>query len=208
MWVDDLRARWAVTASFRGCCPTCGSRRVWRNGIRRRTASLFDGERTVFLDDIPVRRLRCGDCGARWSVPPDGVAVRGHYQPCVVARAVVRTVADAAARAAVAVEHACHRRTLDRWVARVAAVAEPAALGHALLVETQAPVLPAPVPVTRPSRSPRLAALGARAVAVLGLLEALASACGLEPPGLAHVARFVPASATPAAAKGGATSAT
>ena len=162
----------------------------------------------MFLDDVPVRRLRCGDCGARWSVPPDGVTVRGHYQPCVVARAVVRVVVDAAARAAIAAEHACHRRTLDRWVEHVAAVAEPAALGRTLLAEAQAPVLPAPVPVLRPSRSPRLAALGARAVAVLGLLEALASACGLEPPGLAHVARFVPASATPASAKGGATSAT
>jgi hypothetical protein len=41
----------------------------------------------------------------------------------------------------------------------------------------------------------RLTALGARAIAVLAVLEALASWHGLTPPGLAHARRFVPADA-------------
>jgi hypothetical protein len=168
---------------------------VWRNGIRRRKATVLDGDRAVYVDDVPVRRLRCGCCGARWSRAPERVESRGHYQPCVVARAVARVVVDGGPTA-VAIEHACDRGTPGRWVERVAKIAEPARLSRVLLAAADQPTLPAP-PTARTSRSARLTALGARAIAVLALLEALASLHGFAPPGLAHARMFVPADAAP-----------
>jgi transposase-like protein len=194
MSLDELRRRWEEALTHRGCCPQCHSARVWFNGVRQRTVSLLDGERTVFVDGVPVRRLRCGECGGRWSHEPAGVARRGHYQACVVARAVTQTVLDDARRAEIAHDHGCHRRTLGRWVERVAAIAEPAHLARILLAQSEVPVVPA-LPAPRPSRSGRLRALGARAVAVLALLEALASLRGLEPPALGHARWLVHADA-------------
>jgi hypothetical protein len=162
-------------------------------------------EQAVFAADVPVRKLQCGDCGARWTHLPDGLTSRVHYQACVVSRVVARTVLDGAPRAEIARDHGCHRRTLDRWVARVAKIASPARLARVLLAAAGAPVLPAP-PVSRPSRSARLMALGTRAVAVLALLEALASLHGLEPPALAHAGRLVPADVSSTETVGGARS--
>jgi transposase-like protein len=180
---------------------------VWHNGIRWRKATVRTDGRSEFFGEIPVRRLRCGDCRQRWSHAPDAVVAQGHYQPCVVAEAVARDVLDGETTVtAVAREHGCHRRTLGRWTERVAAVAEPSELARQLLVESAAPVVPAPPPVTRPRRSTRLAALGVRAVWVLALLEALASLRGLSPPGLAHAAALVPALAPPSLRRGGAVS--
>jgi hypothetical protein len=154
----------------------------------------------------PARaQLQCGDCGARWSHLSDGLTGRVHYQACVVSRAVARTVLDGAPRAEIARDHGCHRRTLGRWVARVAAIAAPARLAGVLLAAAGAPILPAP-PVSRPSRSARLMALGTRAVAVLALLEALASLHGLEPPALAHAGWLVPADVSSTDIVGGARS--
>lgn len=158
---------------------------------------MLDGDRAVYVDDVPVRRLRCGCCGARWSRAPEQIESRAHYQPCVVARAVARVVVDGGP-SAVAGEHGCDRGTLGRWIERVAKIAEPARLSRVLIAAADQPVLPA-LPTARTSRSARLTALGARAIAVLALLEALASLDGLAPPGLSHAHRFVPAAAAPAA---------
>ena len=184
--------------AHRGRCPRCGGERVWRNGFRRRTATVLDGDRAGFVDDVPVRRLRCGCCGARWSRAPEQIKSRAHYQPCVVARAVARVVVDGGPTA-VALEYGCDRGTLGRWVERVAKVAEPARLSRVLLAAADQPTLPA-LPTARTSRSARLTALGARAIAVLALLEALASLHGLPPPGLAHTRIFMPADAAPTVA--------
>ena len=198
MWIEDLRSRWLCALSQRGRCPRCGGARVWHNGIRLRKASLWDGETTRFVSDVPCRRLRCGDCSARWTHPPERVTRREHYQPCVVADAVSGVVAEPGAVVSeIARTHGCHRRTLARWVARVATVTEPAELARALVAESDAPVVPHPPELMRPTRSERLKSLGARAVWVLALLEALASLRGLEPPALAHAATFVPAVAPP-----------
>lgn len=170
---------------------------MWRNGIRRRKATMLDGDCAAYVCDVPVRRLRCGCCGARWSRAPERVESRGHYQACVVARAVAQVVVDGSP-SAVAREHACDRGTLGRWVKRVAAAAEPAQLSRVLVQAAEQPVVPA-LPTPRASRSARRTALGARAIAVLALLEALASLHGLPPPGLAHAGRFMPADAAPSA---------
>lgn len=206
MWLDELRNRWTRALSTRPPCPRCTSADVWHNGVRLRTATLFDGERAVFVDGVPVRRLRCGDCGARFSLPPEGVTSRRHHQPCVVARAVAVVGWDATAKiAAVSTEHRCHRRSLGRWIERAAAIADPAMLAAALVAASSSPTLPRP-PAPRPSRSARLSAQLVRATSVLALLEALASVHGLSPPALAHAADLVPAVARPRSAEGGASS--
>lgn len=169
---------------------------MWRNGIRHRKATVLDGDDVLYVGDVPVRRLCCGCCGARWSRAPERIESRSHYQACVVARAVTRVVIDGGP-SAIAREHTCDRGTLGRWIARVAA-AEPARLSQVLVQAADQPVLPA-LPTPRTSRSTRLTALGTRALAVLVLLEALASLHGLSPPGLAHAGRFMPADAAPTA---------
>jgi len=203
MTLDELKERWTKELSYRGRCLRCDSERVWYNGIRLRTATLRDGDRSVFVADIPVRRLLCGDCSARWSHPPTGVPTRAHYQPCVVSQAVLTDVLDDnVCDATVAKEHGCHRRTLLRWVQRVACVAEPAELMRQVLEAAETPVLPAAPPAVRPRRSPALMALGQRAVWVLLLLEVLTSLVGLSPPGLSHTSRFLPAPVSPSEAAG------
>jgi hypothetical protein len=205
MTIDGRLEQWRAAVLYRGRCPRCSSLRVWRNGTRARTVSVLDDEQAVFVGDVPVRKLRCGDCRARWSHLPEGLTGRVHYQACVVSRAVARTVLDGAPRAEIARDHGCHPRTLGRWVARVAAIASPARLARILLAAAGTPVLPA-LPVSRPSRSARWMALGTRAVAVLALLEALASLHGLEPPALAHAGWLVPADASSTDTVGGARS--
>jgi hypothetical protein len=201
MSLCELKERWKEALSYRGRCVQCDSERVWYNGIRLRTATLRDGEQTVFVADIPVRRLLCGDCSARFSHTPQGVPTRAHFQPCVVAEAVVTDVlSPQVCDATVAKEHGCHRRTLLRWMERVATVAEPAELMRLLLQESETPVVPAPPLWVRPRRSAALLALCQRAVFVLSLLEALSSLFGLCPPGLIHAPIFVPAHVSPSEA--------
>lgn len=195
---DDLIARWREALDRRGPCVACASPRVWHNGIRWRTASLRVEDRTEFFSEVPVRRLRCGDCRHRFSRAPEGVVTPGHYQPCVVAEAVVRDVIDEKATTTrVAQDHGCHRRTIGRWVARVATAADPAQLAQRLLVESAVPVIPAAPPAVRRRPSASFGAVGVRAVWILALLEALATLQGLAPPGLAHLQHFVPAVASP-----------
>ena len=193
MLLEELARRWEELLSHRGSCRECGSERVWHAGTRSRKASvLIEGE-VCFVGDVPQRRLKCGDCKARWTHAPDGISSRAHYQPCVVAHAVEALGQQVTSTATdIAHAHTCHRSTLRRWVERVADLAQPGELAAAVVAEAEAPVLP---PVTAPARrasSPRLG----RAIAILALLEALASLRGLEPPGLAHsaeLARVVPA---------------
>jgi hypothetical protein len=158
---------------------------------------VLDGERALYVADVPVRRLRCGCCRARWSRAPEQIESRAHYQPGVVARAVSRVVVDGGP-SAIAREYGCDRGTVGRWVERVAKVAEPTRLSQILIAVADQPVLPA-LPTARTSRSARVTALSARAIAVLALLEALASLHGLVPPGLAHVRSLMPGDAAAAA---------
>jgi transposase-like protein len=203
MTLDELKERWTKELSHRGRCRKCDSERVWYNGVRLRKATLRDAGQSVFVADIPVRRLLCGDCSARWSHPPTGVPTRAHYQPCVVSEAVVTDVLDqSVCDSTVAKEHGCHRRTLLRWVQRVARLAEPAELMRRVLLESETPVLPAAPPAVRPRRSAVLMAPGQRAVWVLCLLEVLTSLVGLCPPGLSQASRFLPAHVSPWEAAG------
>ena len=202
MWLDEFREQWQAALRRREPCPKCQSKRVWFNGIRKRKASVRHDDQTVFIPDIPVRRLRCGDCLRRWSVAPEGIVRRGHYQPCVVAPAVAAEAQPGSSAGAVARAYGCARRTLERWVQWVAQVASPAVLAEQLTQAAQSPVLPLVPPPVKARRSPARQALEARALWVLALLEALASVRGLAPPGLAHAAQLVPALVSPSGGAG------
>lgn len=199
MSLEELRARWERALSHRGRCDDCKGVRIWHIGTRTRKASiLLDGD-TAFVPDIPERRLKCRDCRLQWTHAPEEISSRAHYQPCVVAHAlaVMEHEPDMTA-AEIARAHGCHRRTLGRWIERVAEIADPRELGAVVVAEADAPVLPAiPAEIVRPGRAhARLS----RALAVLALLEALASLRGLEPPALAHAVELV--TAVPANAPG------
>jgi hypothetical protein len=200
MSLAQLRAQWKAQLADRPSCVHCGSARVWHSGTRTRKASLLA---QGFISDIPARRLKCRDCRVGRVHPPEGIPSRAHYQPCVVSRALERMAAEPDTTAAeIAAGVGCHRRTLGRWVDRVAAVAEPAQLAAAIVAEADAPVLPAvPTEVQRPGGR-HVHKLLLRALAVLALLEALASLRGLEPPALAHAATLTAVRAVPADAPG------
>lgn len=93
--------------------------------------------------------------------------------------------------AEIACAHGCHPRTVGRWIERVADITDPRDLGAAIVAEADAPVLPAIAKeVARPGGAHAHKRL-MRALAVLALLEALASLRGLEPPALAHARELV-----------------
>lgn len=179
----------------------CQSERVWYNGIRWRSASLRDGDQTVFVTDIPVRRLRCGDCSLRWSRAPEGVSTRAHYQPCVVSHAVLTAgLSPQPSAVSVAKTHRCHHRTLRRWIERLACAVSPAELLRRILRESDASVIPSAPPPVRPRRSAAVAVRLQRALWVLALLEILTCLLGLPPPGLRHLSVFLPAHVPPTVA--------
>ena len=166
---------------------------MWFNGVRLRKATLLDGDEARDVGDVPVRRLKCGDCRLRWSRPADAVGSRGRVQACVVARAVMAMAyAVTGTLAEIARASGCHKRTLARFVARVAGLGEPAALARAVAIEAGAAVLPKWPTETRCTRVACVGERNARAGLVLVLLEALGSLRGLEPPALAHVRILMP----------------
>lgn len=150
-----------------------------------------------FVCEVRERRMRCCLCRARWTHSPEGITSRAHYQPCVVSHAIATLGAAPAVRTTSAAREAgCVASTVRRWVTRIAALAEPAALASVVVAEAGEPVLPkVPVELTPSPRSGHLRALVLRAVTVLVLLEALASLRGLAPPALAHAVALIPANA-------------
>lgn len=193
-----VRARWSKHYDERPSCPQgCAGATTWHDGPRERSATLRVGDAMTFVPDAAQRRKQCSVCRGSWTHRPEGISSRAHYQPCVVAHAVSELGSDAGARSlTVAEEIGCAPSTVRRWVERVAVLAEPAALASALVEEAGEPVLPAvPTELAVPQRSTRLGSLLLRALAVLALLEALASLRGLGPPALAHAATLIPANA-------------
>jgi hypothetical protein len=195
--LERLRARWAEQFDERPACPRGCNGRTWHDGSRRRSTTIRVEGTTEFVGDADQRRKRCRVCRKSWTHRPEGIASRAHYQPCVVSHALGEIGSDAAATTiTVAAEIGCAPSTVRRWAVRVAALAEPAVLASTLIEEAGEPVLPAtPTEIASPQRSARLRALFARALAVLTLLEALASLRGLAPPALAHAASLIPANA-------------
>lgn len=204
-----LKQKWAEffdTVARPTGCEACGSDRVAWNGHGTRTASVHVGGRTEFLDDIRCRRVRCGTCRVSWMLRPSGLQARRHYQPCVVEAATSEYVSGETIRASVAQRHGCSRRTLGRWLGRLAAMGT-SRLSAWLAALTDRPLR---LPLRRVVDLQRKAGTTAGrcrlelAAEVLGLVTALGEAMGLEPPVLGQVeARLAAAqSVIPGVARG------
>lgn len=187
-------ARFADEVERPARCRACAHPRVHWDGFAERTATVHADDRTVHVTGIRCRRVRCAACGKSWQLRPAGLVPRRHYQLCVVAEAASQHLFAGDAQERVAAGRGCSRRTVGRWLRWIAECADPAALGARLLAAVGAPVLPrlrALAPRLRALRDGARRALLERAAAVLELLEALALAWGLEPPGLRGVVEHV-----------------
>jgi hypothetical protein len=206
--VEALRERCrALCAAPPHGCPRCGSAHVVRNGTSDRTASVRIVAATVYAAELAQRRLRCAGCDLRWIRRPPELLPRVHFQPCVAASVVEALAAGGTTATALAREHGCHRRTIGRLVARVAAAGEPADIAQAITARVDEPVLPAPPEIpalARRARTPSARERLVRAVWMLALVEVLAGLRGVEPPALSWWMRDRPAvgSAIPADARG------
>lgn len=139
---------------------------------------------------VRQRRVKCKACETNWIHRPPGLLPNKHYQGCVIASAVQQHVLGGDSLEQVAQDHDCSRREAGRWVNWTAAIAEPAVLLSQVVEAADAVVLPRAREIARRLETLRQQARVAmlrRAAQVLALMEALASALGLEPPGLRSV---------------------
>jgi len=190
---EDL-ARAAAETPRPARCPSCRHDRVWWDGWTTRSATvLADDVGAVHIADVRCHRARCAakPCSFRFVARPRWLAPRQHFQLDVVAAATSAYVHDgAASQEAVARRYGSSRRSLARWLTWIAGLAPPAALARRLALAVAAPVLAAARHVAALAAKPLCAArrrIFERAADVLAHLEALASAEGLEPPGLRSV---------------------
>lgn len=187
--VEALSERWrrfAETVSRPGSCQFCAASRIRWNGWRKRTASVLHAGQVYFLPDIRCRRVDCAACGQSWTLRPPDLLPRRHHQLPVVASAASSYLFDVrSSREQVASRHSASRRTLGRWLDWLTRLAEPPDLQRHVLAASEAAALPRFREV-KPSRP-----LLERAAQVLTLLEQLASAWRLAPPGLASVLQWV-----------------
>ncbi|MDI7267937.1 MAG: hypothetical protein QME96_08075 [Myxococcota bacterium] len=177
-------------------CPHCGSSRVGckDNSVLRSASFLVDGE-VVYVSDLPGLRVQCHDCGQSWRHRPPGLMPRRHYQLCVVAEGVGAYLFEEGATLSEVARHShCSRWTVANWLRWLGRIATPADL-QARLVELSDTVVLAPL--RKVAGLARKASDAAEAIAlelaaeVLGLLECLGLAAGLEPPGLRAVVEAV-----------------
>jgi len=176
-------------------CHFCEHPRVLWNGTRLRSASVLTPDGVVHVPEVRCRRVKCQHCRRSWTLRPDGLVASRHYQLCVVAAATERYMADGSAAAeVVAAAFTASRRTLGRWLGWVAALAPVTILQHLLQRASQqaAPIESLPVSPSR-HRAGVLPGPLALAAEVLSLIEALAMAIGLEPPGLRAIVEAVTA---------------
>ncbi len=184
------------TAAKPQACVGCQGRdRLCWNGTSSRSASVRADEATAHVAEVPQRRVVCRACDKNWIHRPPGLLPNKHFQPCVIAPAASQYLHGGGSLEAVAAAHGLSRRTLARNLPWIAAVADPAVLLSKVVEAVDAVVLPAVRELARRFEAmrnqARLATLR-RAAQVLALMEALASALQLEPPGLrAVVERFL-----------------
>ncbi len=188
---EDAWQRFYRIAPRPTACPYCRGLRICWDGSSVRSASLRAGDATRFIPRIPQRRAKCGACRRSWIVRPPGLVAHKHYQLCVVAKAVSDYLfGEGATQARIAGEHDCSERTVGRWLRWTGATAEPAALQRKILEVAVSPIVPALPKISSLARKARTAArrqMVTRAAQILSLMEVLAAALGLEPPGLRGV---------------------
>lgn len=197
---EVLKDQWKAfydTAEKPVRCLFCSQSRIWWNGWRHRSASVLVGDQIVHLDEVACRLVKCAHpgCGKSWTLRPPGLAPQRHYQLDVVAQALgsylfdPETTQDHVARSI-----GCVRRSIGRWMAWLAGIADPADLLRHLLDASDTPQVPSLREVAALARKAPTTAKRSilrRGAEVLGLLEALASALTFPPPGLQTVVEAV-----------------
>jgi len=167
-----------------GRCITCADDDVAFNGTRTRTVSKMVLGAVVHIAGVIQRRLRCHRCRQRWTRPPPETTARIHFQACVITSAIAH-LASGASTAAVAARHDCDRRSVRRFVDRVASAGDPAEIARELTAALDEPVLPVPPIAERAAPlSVKTARNLMRAISLIVLLEALGGVRGTEPPAL------------------------
>jgi hypothetical protein len=134
----------------------------------------------VYVPQIRLRRVRCPACRQSWTLWPPGLMARRHYQMCVVSEALAQLCGQPVSEQQVADGIGCARHTLGRWLRWVAEPAQLLARLHAVTGEPLLPPLAWAHGRLAAVRDAARRALLSRAAEVLGLLAALASACGVE----------------------------
>ena len=197
---EALKRRWKVfydNVAKPARCMVCSGSRIWWNGSRRRSASVLVEGEVVYVDEVTCRLVQCGhpQCGKCWALRPPGLAPHRHYQLDVVADAVGSYLFDPeASQDHVASSIGCARRTVGRWIGWVAEIADPADLLRHLVDASGIAELPAMREVAASGRKGQTTArrsLLHLAAQVLCVLEALAQALCLPPPGLQAVVEAV-----------------
>lgn len=167
--------------------------RVCWNGRWLRTATVLHEDAVVFVPPFPVRRVRCAACRRSWGLRPPGLAPHRHYQLGFIAEAAQRWLFDAEATLdSVAARLGCSADSVARWRRWVGVLASPARLLKLLTEVTDIPLVPRLLDAAQTGRRATTDArrgLLRRAAQVLGLLETLGAALGLEAPGLRGVLR-------------------
>jgi hypothetical protein len=198
--IEAIKRRWqrfCETASKPARCIFCQGRRLWWNGLRQRTASVWvDGE-VIYLPEVTCRRVKCGSpqCQKSWTVRPWGLFPQRHYQLCVVAHGLSGYLFDPFGTLAKTADACCcSERTVRRWVRWTGEVADPVGLARRILQACGEPIV-APIhrltDLLRKARSGLGQGVRMRAGQLLCLLEALGQARGYEPPGLRGVLEAV-----------------
>jgi len=176
-------------------CLLCSGDRIYFNGSRCRSASVWADDQVVYISDFVCRRVKCNQCRHSWTLRPPGVIAHKHFQLCVLSRAMSDYLFDPGSKfSAVGQAYRCSRKTVKRWVCWTANIASVDHLLGQIVLAADAPILPRLGQVTGLCRKARDAAMQKvmkTAAQVLSLLECLCSALQLEPPGLKAVVHKV-----------------
>ena len=194
--LERLRLTWMCfveTVMRPPACVYCGGEVVRWNGKRRRGATVLVAGVVAYLSGIWCRRAKCGSkkCRRSWTVRPEGMTPRRHYQLSVVAEGMSEyLLGGESTQEEVAGRLGCSRWTVGKWVRWLSEVAEPSVVARRVLVAIGEPVLPT-IDVAVRRGWERMRDVVLRAAENLGLMEVLASARGLGPPGLESVVEWL-----------------
>ncbi len=170
-------------------CLFCEGHKIWKNGNNIRTATLIYMGIIIFVDDLVCPRFKCSLCRKSWQLRPPEIVPHKHFQMCIISQAISHYLfEDDSTLKKEARNHKCSQRTVARWICWLSTIAKPSVL-QKHIVEAVGAIIPnAPILRNFLHRScGKLDEKLNRVAEILSLLEVLASAWKLEPPGLRAV---------------------